>query len=139
MNSTSRNSPQPQWNDHRIELIIGTLLRAGVLLSASVVLLGGILYLVRNGHAIATYSTFHGDLSPLRNLSGIAHGVLQLSGRAIVQFGLLLLIATPVARVIFSAIAFALERDYRYVVLTLVVLAILVCSFLNSIFGSRLI
>jgi uncharacterized membrane protein len=126
-------SPPAAWNDHRIELIIGTLLRAGVLLSAGVIFLGGILYLVRNGHAIVAYHTFHGDLSSLRSFSGIARGVAQLSGRAIVQLGLLLLIATPVARVIFSAFAFAFERDYRYVVFTLIVLAIL----LYSIFGAQ--
>ena len=54
-----------------------------------------------------------------------------MNGRAIIQLGLLLLIATPVARVLFSAIAFAIERDYMYVVITLIVLAIL----LYSLFG----
>ena len=68
---------------------------------------------------------FPGELSPLRNFAGIIHGTLQLSGRAIIQFGLLLLIATPVARVIFSAVAFAWERDYLYVAFTLAVLAVL--------------
>jgi Protein of unknown function (DUF1634) len=37
----------------------------------------------------------------------------------------LLLLATPVARVVFSIAAFALERDRMYVGITLVVLAIL--------------
>ena len=58
----------------------------------------------------------------------------QLSGRAIIQFGLLLLIATPVARVIFSAVAFAWERDYLYVAFTLAVLAVLT----YSLFGGAL-
>jgi len=106
MSSSPHNSPPPDdWNDHSIELIIGTLLRVGVLLSASVVLIGGIIYLFRHGLATASYRTFEGDLSPLRSLPGITHGVLQLSGRAIIQLGLLLLIATPVARVVFSAVA----------------------------------
>ena len=55
-----------------------------------------------------------------------------MSARAIIQLGLLLLIATPVARVLFSAIAFALERDSMYVVITLIVLAILLYSLLGS-------
>jgi uncharacterized membrane protein len=109
-------------------MVIGTLLRAGVLLSASVVLIGGLIYLVRHGHSIADYRSFQGNFSSLRTVSGIFHGALQLSGRAIVQFGLLLLIATPVARVLFSAIAFAREHDYLYVVLTLTVLAVLTYS-----------
>ena len=53
-------------------------------------------------------------------------------GQAIIQFGLLLLIATPVARVAFAAIGFAMERDYLYVVITLIVLVVL----LYSLFGS---
>lgn len=126
--------PQSKWDDHRIEVIIGTLLRAGVLISAAVVIAGGIVYLIRHGHSLANYETFHGNQSPLRTLAGIFHGMVQPSGRAIIQFGLLLLIATPVARVLFSAIAFALQRDRLYVVLTLTVLSIL----LYSLFGSTL-
>jgi uncharacterized membrane protein len=55
-----------------------------------------------------------------------------MSARAIIQLGLLLLIATPVARVAFSAVAFAIEHDYMYVVITLIVLAILSYSLFSS-------
>jgi uncharacterized membrane protein len=44
------------------------------------------------------------------------------------QLGLLLLIATPVARVAFSVFAFALQRDRLYVVVTLAVLGVLAFS-----------
>ena len=120
------------WNDQRIEVIIGTLLRTGVLLAASVVVLGGILYLVRHGHEIPNYTTFHGEPESLKSPVEIFHGVLGMSARAIIQLGLLILIATPVARVLFSAIAFAIERDSMYVVITLIVLAILLYSLLAS-------
>lgn len=123
---------EQKWDDFRIEVIIGKLLRAGVLLSAAVVSLGGILYLVRQGHTTASYRSFHGNLSPLRSLHGIAAGVLQPSGRAIIQLGLLLLIGTPIARVLFSAIAFMRERDYLYVVFTLAVLGVLLYSLLGA-------
>jgi uncharacterized membrane protein len=126
--------PSTEWNDHRIELVIGNLLRAGVLLSAAVVTLGGIVYLVRHGHNIADYRTFRGDLSTLRTLAGIFRGTRHFSGSAIIQLGLLLLIATPIARVIFSAVAFARERDFLYVAFTLAVLAVLA----YSLFGSSL-
>jgi uncharacterized membrane protein len=121
-----------RWDDQRIEVIIGTLLRTGVILAASVVLIGGILYLVRHGHEIPNYSTFHGEPESLKSPVEIVHGVFAGSARAIIQFGLLLLIATPVARVLFSAIAFALEHDTMYVVITLIVLAILLYSLLAS-------
>jgi uncharacterized membrane protein len=125
-------SPASPWNDQRIEIIIGRLLRSGVLLSAAVVIFGGIVYLLRHGHSIADYRIFHGDSSPLRTLPGILHSTLHFSGRGIIQFGLLLLIATPIARVIFSAVAFAIERDYLYVAFTLAVLAVLACSLLGA-------
>jgi uncharacterized membrane protein len=122
----------PSWNDQRIEVIIGTLLRTGVILAASVVLLGGVLYLMHHGREVADYATFHGEPENLKSVSQIVHGALGGSARAIIQLGLLLLIATPVARVIFSAIAFAIEHDYMYVVITLIVLGILLYSLLAS-------
>jgi uncharacterized membrane protein len=45
---------------------------------------------------------------------------------------LLLLIATPVARVLFSVLGFGLERDWMYVVITLLVLALLVYTLASS-------
>lgn len=122
----------PNWDDLRIEIIIGTLLRTGVILAASVVMVGAAVYLAHHGHEVANYTVFHGEPQALMGLGAILRGALHGSGQAIIQFGLLLLIATPVARVAFSAVAFALEHDYLYVVITLVVLAIL----LYSLFGA---
>ncbi len=120
------------WNDLRIEAIIGALLRTGVTLAAVVVLSGAVVYLAHHGRELAAYSTFHGEPEFLRSVNGIIHGALHLSGRAIIQLGLLLLIATPVARVAFSAVAFAIERDSLYVWITLLVLAVLLYSLLGS-------
>jgi uncharacterized membrane protein len=120
------------WNDQRIEVIIGTLLRTGVILAAAVVLIGGVLYLARHGHEFPNYTGFHGEPESLKSPSDIFYGVLSMNARAIIQLGLLLLIATPVARVAFSAVAFAIEPDHMYVVITLIVFLIL----LYSLFGS---
>ena len=120
------------WTDLRIEVIIGSLLRAGVLLAASVVLIGGVFYLGRHGQETVNYTTFHGEPEALKSIPAVVDGIVSLSARAIIQFGLLLLIATPIARVAFSAIAFALEKDYMYVVITLIVLGVLLYSLLGS-------
>lgn len=117
-----------QWNDQRTEVVIGVLLQAGVLIAASVVLVGAIVFLVRHGSSIPSYHVFQGEPTDLRTLSGIFHDALALEGRGIIQLGLLILIATPVARVVFSIGAFAMERDTMYVVITLIVLAILIFS-----------
>ena len=133
MSDESLTSAKPgSWDDQRIEVIIGTLLRTGVILAAAVVLVGGILYLARHGHEVASYSTFHGEPESLKSPKDIVHGVFEVSARAIIQLGLLLLIATPVARVAFSAVAFAIEHDYMYVVITLIVLAVLSFSLFAS-------
>ncbi len=120
------------WDDKRIEVIIGALLRTGVMLAASVVVFGALIYLARHGHEVPNYSVFRGEPANLTSMSAIVHGALGMSGSAIIQLGLLLLIATPVARVLFSAIAFALERDYLYVFITLIVLAILLYSLFEA-------
>lgn len=120
------------FNDQRIEVMIGNLLRAGVLLAASVVVFGGLIYLIRHGWQLADFGVFRGEAAALRTLPAIVRGALHLHGKSIIQLGLVLLIATPVARVAFSAVAFAIERDYLYVVLTLVVLAVLLYSLLDS-------
>lgn len=120
------------WNDLRIEIIIGALLRTGVMLAAAVVIFGGVVYLAHHGHEVATYGVFRGEPGSVTSVSGIIHGVLHMRGSAIIQLGLLILIATPVARVAFSAVAFALEHDYLYVWITLFVLAVLLYSLLGS-------
>jgi uncharacterized membrane protein len=109
--------------DERIEIIIANLLRAGVLLAAAVVLIGGVGYLAHHGHEIANYRHFHGAPEKYRNVVFIADGALHLDSRAVIQLGLLILIATPVARV-----AFGLEKDWTYVWVTAIVLAILIYS-----------
>jgi len=122
------NKQSVAWTDQRVETIVADLLRAGVLLAAAVVALGGIIFIVRHGHAIPHYARFVGEPFELRTVSGIIRGSATFHGRNIIQLGLLLLIATPVARVAFSVVAFALERDRLYVVITLIVLAVLLFS-----------
>lgn len=115
-------------SDKRFESLIGTLLRAGVSLAASVVLAGGALYLAKYGAVKPDYRIFRGEPNELRSVSGIFHDAILMHSRGLIQLGLLLLIATPVARVAFSVAAFASERDWLYVTTTLVVLGILVYS-----------
>lgn len=116
------------WTDHRVEVIIGNLLRAGVLLAAAVVLVGGGIFLVRHGSAAPHYAVFRGEPTDLRTPSGVLAEAVRLQGRGIIQLGLLILLATPLARVAFSVFAFTMERDRLYVIVTLIVLAVLAFS-----------
>jgi uncharacterized membrane protein len=119
---------QQGWTDEQVERTIGNLLRFGVVTAAVVVLLGGLVYLIHHGAEVADHRVFHGEPQDLCTLPGIVEAAAAFRGRGLIQLGLVLLIATPVARVVFSVYAFARQRDWTYVVITLVVLAVLVCS-----------
>ena len=117
------------WTDRNMEQIVGVMLRTGVVLAAAVVLLGGAAYLVRHGSDLPEYSVFRGEPAALRHVTGIVEEAFAPSSQGLIQLGLLLLIATPVARVAFCLVAFALQRDRTYVVVTVIVLAALVYGF----------
>ncbi len=108
--------------------IMGGLLRTGVVLAAAIVLVGGVVYLMRHRVPVTNYRVFQGEPGDLRSVSGIFHEALAFHGRGLIQLGLLVLIATPVARVAFSFFAFLYERDWTYVFVTLFVLGLLVYS-----------
>ena len=127
------SEPGRTWTDERLDQILGNLLRFGVLLAGVVVLAGGVGYLIRHGdEEMPSYREFRGEPDEYRHLSAIVVGAAALHGRAIIQLGLLILIATPIARVVFSVVAFAVQRDTVYVAVTLVVLAVLVYSLLSG-------
>ncbi len=123
------------WQDKDIELAIGTLLRAGVLLASATVLIGAAVYLFRNGQDIPSYHTFATDTHTLSSVRLIINGLRKGEGRAIIQLGILFLIATPVVRIIFSAFGFMKEKDYLYVLITLIVFCIIISSMFSGVKG----
>jgi uncharacterized membrane protein len=118
--------------DFALEQRLGTLLRGGVILSAAVTLIGGIMYLAAHGSAPASYHTFTGEPEGLRTVGGVIAGVARGDSVSIIQLGVLLLIATPIARVFMSVIGFARERDWMYVACSLIVLALLTYSLVHG-------
>ncbi|HEX4143288.1 MAG TPA: DUF1634 domain-containing protein [Pirellulales bacterium] len=117
-----------RWTDDQVEQTMGQLLRTGVILAASVVLLGGVIYVARHGRDVPDYKTFHSVPAAQRSITGTVESAFSLEGRGIIQLGVLLLVATPVARVMLSVVAFAQQRDWRYIMVTLFVLAVLFYS-----------
>jgi uncharacterized membrane protein len=113
-----------------MERTIGRLLRWGVSISSAIVLLGAICFLHRHSHEPASFHAFQVTAPMYRSIAGTAIAAAQFDCRAVIQVGLLFLIATPIARVAFSLVAFGVERDWIYVAVTSVVLAILVSSLL---------
>jgi len=117
----------------RLSGLLGRVLQTGVGVSAAVALLGGSIYLGRHGTSLTEYGEFRGVPHGLDTVRGIVRGALEGRGRWITQFALLILIATPIARVALSAFAFAREGDRTYVAICLFVLAMLLVGLLGGI------
>lgn len=121
------------WGERDVEQYIGKLLRYGVMLSCAITIFGGIIYLYQHKGVMVDYSPVPTGMAfgvdeYLRELNTIFPWMLDFDGAAIVQFGVLVLIATPIIRVAFSAFSFLIEKDYLYVVITLIVLAIILAN-----------
>ncbi len=121
-----------QRTDQKMDQIMGGLLRTGVVLAAAIVFVGGALSLSRHRLPVTNYRVFQGEPVELRTISGIVHEALAFHGRGFIQLGLLVLIATPVARVAFSFFAFLYERDWTYVFVTALVLGLLAYSLFGA-------
>lgn len=119
-------------NDRRLETIIGRLLQAGVLLAAAVVTIGAAAYLAQHHADRVDYRKFAVGDPRLYKLPGIVHSAARLESLGVIQLGLLLLIATPVARVGFAIVGFALERDRLYTCVSIIVLLILLASLMHA-------
>lgn len=128
--------PQPLVPSHeaQLEQSISNLLRCGVWLSSLIVLIGGILYLMRHGSEPVDYRVFRGEPAMYRSLPGIVSATLTGHRRGIIQFGLVVLIATPILRVILCFVSFLRWRDRTYVAITALVLSGLIYSFIGAYF-----
>jgi uncharacterized membrane protein len=121
-----------KFKDRDLQVIIGWILRAGVTVSMLIVFIGGVIFVWRHGQSIPDYKKFKGVPDFIHDTHGIINGALNFKGQAIIQLGIMLLIATPILRVAFSAIGFILEKDYLYTALTVVVLLIILASMLSG-------
>lgn len=118
--------------EHRVEMAVGTLLRWGVLTAAAITAIGGILLVLAHGGEPVTLGRFVGEPNGLTTLGGIVAGAFRGEGSAIVQLGVVVLIATPILRVAFTLLAFLHQRDRLYTVVTALVLAILLFSLFSG-------
>lgn len=118
-----------KFGEKDFQTIIGNLLRYGVWISLSVAFIGGIVYLMHHGSDIENYSVFkENDRNIFEVISTVISGVMSGSGEYLIFFGIVLLFLTPVFRVLLSLFSFMLEKDYLYVVITLIVIMIIITS-----------
>ncbi len=121
-----------KFGDTDMELFISRLLRYGVIIASAIVLTGCIIFLARHGTSQPDYGKFVGEPSEFRSVVDIISSVMKMSGKGLIEFGLLVLIAIPILRVVLSVISFAVEKDRNYVIITLIVLALLLYSLLGQ-------
>src|ERR1700712_2563642 len=103
-----------EFKDKDMQVIIGWILRGGVIISMLIVFIGGVIFLYNHGYSTPNYHEFKQVPYFIHNMAGILNGVLNRKGQAIIQLGILLLIITPIMRVAFSVIGFVIEKDYLY-------------------------
>jgi uncharacterized membrane protein len=120
---TENQAPSKHKKDY--SAVISWILRGGATLSAAIMLIGMLLLLLHPGGLSGTSL----QVFP-HTVDQVWIGLLALQPQAVIAAGALLLLATPVMTVTAAAVTFAYERDRRYVVITLLVLAILITSFL---------
>jgi uncharacterized membrane protein len=123
---------ESSFDDRRMELMMGRLLQVGVVLASAVILVGVVLYLRSRHAAVADYRVFVSEPDALREPGRLFGEIGHGGAAALIQLGVLLLIATPVARVVFAVIAFLVERDWLYVSISMIVLGVLVFSLIHS-------
>ena len=114
--------------DKDVQQLLGTLLRIGVLVSSGVILLGGIVFFSTQTNETVSFANFNPEQTKFSSISAIFEGLKTFDGLAIIQFGVLLLIFTPIARVVFSIFSFLIEKDYMYVAIGIIVLCVIITS-----------
>jgi uncharacterized membrane protein len=112
--------------------IIGNVLRFGVTISFVLIAIGSALLFLKNNtgyYAIGDSSALisrHNKF--LIGLLPLFQGIVSAKPYAIIDLGLLILLATPVARVFISIFLFSFEKRFAFVAITVFVLAVLLTS-----------
>lgn len=120
----------PRWAPEQVDRLVGTLLQGGVILAAGVGVIGGIVTLLHHHANLIHFGDFAGTAEPLRAVGAVVRAALAGDPRAISQLGILLLIATPIARVVLSLGVFLYQRDRVFVLVTQTVLLLLLWGLL---------
>jgi uncharacterized membrane protein len=116
-----------------MEIAIALVLRIGVTLSVVIIAAGLTITFVHHPDYFSSRPALGSLTSPGKHFPNTLHevvaGVRTAQGQAIMMAGLLILIATPLARVALSIVIFLIESDWLYTAITTAVFVILMIAF----------
>jgi uncharacterized membrane protein len=121
--------------DTKLQHLIGATLRTGVIAASLTGIVGGAIFLATHSRQLVSFHSFEGATPAYASPQQIVRQALSPIGNtnwglAIAQLGIMILLLTPIIRVAFSVIGFAMENDRLYVAITCIVLATLMGSLL---------
>jgi uncharacterized membrane protein len=111
--------------EQELDRRMGRLLQIGVLAAAAVMLIGGFIYLFVKPEPLPDYRHFHSSVESIRSIPRMFRHAFLGDAAALIQVGTLIMIATPVARVVFAVYAFGRRHDLLYVGISSIVLVLL--------------
>ncbi|AKK71455.1 membrane protein [Chryseobacterium sp. P1-3] len=117
------------FTDVDLNRSVGNLLRLGVILSVATSLIGFIKLFTEGFEMPKKYTSLDMGSSSEKVWTHFWESLCKGEGMAIIQLGILLLIFTPLMRIVFALIGYLKEKDYVYVVISSIVLAIMAVSF----------
>ncbi|MBD8080998.1 DUF1634 domain-containing protein [Chryseobacterium caseinilyticum] len=120
------------FTDVDLNRSVGNLLRLGVILSVVTSLIGFIKLFMEGFKMPRKYKLLDMGTSSEKVWSHFWETLCKGEGMAIIQLGILMLIFTPLMRIIFALIGYLKEKDYTYVIISSIVLAIMAVSFFTG-------
>jgi len=117
----------------KLEASIARVLRVGTLLSLCIIVVGAAVTLIQHPDYLDQAGGLDALLQPhdnARTVDALASGLARGEGESVMLLGLLLLVVTPVMRVLLSAVAFLRVGDRAFTLLTTGVLILLLISFM---------
>ena len=121
-----------------IQQLIGNTLRWGVILACLLATIGGVYYLMEHGlDPVPDYRHFDVASAAAQTnyttLGGLWQGILHGDAASCVQVGVIVLILTPIARVVLSLFDFIVEQDWLYVSITAIVFAVIISNSMGGV------
>ena len=120
------------FTDVDLNRSVGNLLRLGIVLAVTTSIIGFVKLFLEGFKMPRKYTMLNMGTSSEKVWGHFWETLCKGEGMAIIQLGILMLIFTPLMRIIFALIGYLKEKDYTYVIISSIVLAIMAISFFTG-------